>query len=129
MKNKISHNEQKAEQTTAGMQIYRPATVKLRRGMPPRLCLPRECRNVRYQRHTTPSGVIRFVPADIPDQPAGGEEVTAERAGKCTYAPMPAGTEGVRYRRVIDRATGIVMLTPISWPQWARRTKRVEETA
>lgn len=115
-----SKTEKPAEKRTvrpryvAPERVYLPTTVRLRAGEP-RINLPIECRDVRYCRIVTADGTVEFRP-----DPNG--EMTATQDGYRSYAPMPAGTAGVRYRRVINRTTGVVMLTPIN-------TKRTEETA
>jgi len=126
MGNKNSHKDEPiAEQNTVSprMQVFPASTVQMR-GDGPCINLPRECRDVRYCRIvTTADGTVEFIPAGS----AGGVEITPRKDGYRTYAPMPAGTEGVRYRRVINRTTGIVSLTPISRPQFRRVVRRKEE--
>lgn len=108
------------------MQVFPPTTPLKVDGIT-RVTTPRESRDVRYIRYIDPqTGVIRFVPTDTAlnlDCDHGVEVVAKKDGERRTYAAMPACTEGVRYRRVRDRATGIVTMTPIHWPAPTRITR------
>jgi len=107
-------------------QIYPPTTVRARGGVP-FINLPRECRDVQYCRYTDAGGIIDFLPEAYPPFP-NSVEVTARKDGYRTYAPMPAGTEGIRYRRIRNKVTGVVTLTPINGPTPKRRVNAPQTT-
>lgn len=111
----MENTKQRKQRYVSPEQAYSPTTVQVRGGVPC-INLPIECRDIRYCRNVRGDGKVEFVP-----DPNG--VVTALQDGYRTYAEMPAGTEGSRYRRARNRQTGEVTLTPISTP-YRRRVRK-----